>query len=239
MTVPAQTRLSPSAGFSLIELLSTTVVIGVLAVLLIAGHSRFLSTSLEAQSMGNLRQLGAAAMLFAADNNNALLPFRMDIGDPPGMWYAKLLPYVNWETGRQGKYGAYPDIFYCPKTKIRYAINRICGWGDKTTGMREYVRRGQGVWPNSINSGSPILFDLPGGLSQTAWFTTGNGGGDFMSQTQRDEDDPDYIVYPHNDHAIVLMMDGSIRKIKNPHFAEDPDIRKEKEWIDFFGYYAY
>lgn len=242
MSSPGQNQPFPPvhrAGFSLLELLAAVAIVSILAIMMFAGYSRFLASSQEAKSLSNLRQLGAAAMLFAADNDNALLPFRMEIGDPSGMWYAKLHPYVDWEPGRQGKFGPHPDIFYCPVIEERYAINRICGWGDKTNGLQKYLKRGQGVWPNSINSGSPIIFDLPGGLSKTAWFTTGNGGGDFMSQTQRSESDPDYIVYPHDDHALVLMMDGSITKIKNPRFAQNPDIRQEKEWIDFFGYFAY
>lgn len=230
-------------GFTLAEMLFSLVIGGLIIALLVMAVNRIFILSRQTKGINNLRQLGVAALLFAGDNSDALLPYRMERGpEPHGMWYDKLHQYIGRARGRDGRSNGTireePTIFRCPVSNKRYAINKICGWGDQTSGMSQYLRRGQGVIPNTIQE-TPKIFDLPGGLSRTAWFTTSVGGGDFASQHQRNREHSSYITYPNNGWASVLMMDGSVIRIKDPGFAENPGIRQQEQWVHFFGYYSY
>src|SRR5690242_17610091 len=62
-------------GFTLIELLVAVAIVAALAVLLIPSLSSTIAASTETRCLNNLRQLGAAGIAYAADNNS-LLPDR-------------------------------------------------------------------------------------------------------------------------------------------------------------------
>lgn len=61
-----------SRGFTLVEMLVTIVVIGVLATMAIPATDRILHRSRAAHCMGNLRNLGTALQLYLADHNNTM-----------------------------------------------------------------------------------------------------------------------------------------------------------------------
>lgn len=59
-------------GFTLIELLAVVAVIALIAALLLGGIPQILESSKKAQCASNLRQLGAAVHLYAADNDGSI-----------------------------------------------------------------------------------------------------------------------------------------------------------------------
>jgi prepilin-type N-terminal cleavage/methylation domain-containing protein len=59
-------------GFSLIELLTVIAIIGVLAAIIIPTVAKVRETAQRTVDASNLREIGKAAMIFAADNNDRL-----------------------------------------------------------------------------------------------------------------------------------------------------------------------
>lgn len=216
-------------------------IIAVLAWLGAGAVSGFVQKGKMAQSASNLRQIGVAATQWGADNNNSLVPYRMERNaSPPGMWYDHLHEYFGRARGRAGRdvNGVRVDLpnFTDPLQKKYYAINRICGWGDGSGGRDRYLKRGQGIRPTPIEQTN--VFNLPGGLSKTAWFSTGEGEA-FASQFAHRANDPGRMAFPYNDQALVLFMDGAVRPVPNPDFIANPGLRSQPEWVDFFGYFAF
>lgn len=81
-------------GFTLIELLSVLFVIGLLAALIFPIISAGRDSSYKAQSTSNLRQLAAAARLYANENNN-YPPFEIYRAGPNRVWQTVLAPYLG------------------------------------------------------------------------------------------------------------------------------------------------
>jgi prepilin-type N-terminal cleavage/methylation domain-containing protein len=62
----------PTAGFSLIELLTVIAILGILAAIIIPTVGKARETAQRAVDASNLRELGKAALIYAADNRDAL-----------------------------------------------------------------------------------------------------------------------------------------------------------------------
>jgi general secretion pathway protein G len=72
MPIPARLPRRPRAAFTLIELLTVIAIIGILAAILIPVVGKVRSTARTAKCVSNLRQMGQATIMFAADNKNLL-----------------------------------------------------------------------------------------------------------------------------------------------------------------------
>lgn len=89
-------RTAPGA-FTLVELLTVIAIIAVLAVLGVSAIGRGLESSKSAKCTTNLKQLAAAVMSYAADNNGMVPPsvYNPDPDAPDGsIWSASLDPYL-------------------------------------------------------------------------------------------------------------------------------------------------
>jgi len=81
-------------GFTLVELLVTISMIGVLAVLAVMGANAVLASSRQVKCMGNLRNIGAALHLYAADRGGAL-PETTHTAGLDGSWIYALGEYLG------------------------------------------------------------------------------------------------------------------------------------------------
>ncbi len=238
-------------AFTTTELLVVIAVLAILIALLIPVIGALRSTvSKRVQCVSNLRGIGQAALMYAADHRGNLVPFRMvaPVGDPEGLWYDHLYEYVGRKKGTAGRWlnGVQMEHpgFTCPGVPVtpenayatisafrRYAINRICGWkGHPQPSASEpqaYLKLGYGFVKTSV-------VELPGGVAKTAWFTcpmpTGNGA--FLPENYNTDS---FIGFPHSRSANVLFMDGHVGSIPDPGFSRNPALLEQTQWVEFFG----
>jgi prepilin-type N-terminal cleavage/methylation domain-containing protein len=116
-------------GFTLIELLVTVGVICVLAAMIFGSMKKAKESALRSQCASNLRQIGSAAFMYAADNNGDF-PFTYDlvlgVNDPGGL-ITYLGDYVNSDY----------RLFYC--TDVIHAV--------PPPGLRPYTYAYQAAQP--------------------------------------------------------------------------------------------
>jgi prepilin-type N-terminal cleavage/methylation domain-containing protein/prepilin-type processing-associated H-X9-DG protein len=86
-----QTRRKAQPGFTLIELLVVIAIIAILAALLMPALGSARESARQSKCLSNLRQVGAAAALFAQENDGYIPAY----GSPEGSWHAVLKPYAD------------------------------------------------------------------------------------------------------------------------------------------------
>lgn len=106
-------------GFTLTELLVVILIIAVLAAISIPVFSSMRARAHDSGCAGNLRQLGAAAMLYVADNGAGELPPSLQSGGVG--WKIVLADYIGTTgTGENRR----TDVWFCPASAIRKSGKR-------------------------------------------------------------------------------------------------------------------
>ena len=89
---PVNCNSSSITLFTLIELLVVIAIIAILAAMLLPGLNSAKSLAKQSQCMGNLKQLGYAAEMYAGDYGWGV---RFRYVYPYYMWASQILPYAN------------------------------------------------------------------------------------------------------------------------------------------------
>jgi len=145
-SVAAPTRESfCGRGFTLVELLTAMVIIGILAGLLTTALAKAKGKAEGLTCLNNVRQLSLAWLLYAGDNNE-LLPY--NLGGPAGRGIAPNRDYnwvnnfMDWEVLNadntntafvaKGSFAAFANrsarIYRCPTDHVLSGIQKQAGW---------------------------------------------------------------------------------------------------------------
>jgi prepilin-type N-terminal cleavage/methylation domain-containing protein len=115
----------PIKGFTLIELLTVIAIIGILAAIIIPTVGQVRKTAQKTQALGNIREIGKGALLYAADNRDFL----------PGK-------FINTTTGSSAQANA---LGFSPTTVDLYAFALA-----KSGGLNDAL-----IWVNNADESVP------------------------------------------------------------------------------------
>lgn len=105
-------------GFTLIELLVVIAVVAILSTLLLAASGRVTAAARTSGCANNLRLIGQAVAMYAAENDNFLPPGYVNLDDGTrSTWFTGIAPYLSKTSGDKPRNNA-PDVRYCPTTSV-------------------------------------------------------------------------------------------------------------------------
>jgi prepilin-type N-terminal cleavage/methylation domain-containing protein len=142
-----------ASGFSLMELLVVIAIVAVLAALTFAVVPKMMAKAKDNKCISNLRQIGIGVRLYAAENNDSLVPgFARDTNNVPiaGPWQLTLAPYLNL-----------PDKAL--RSDIAWQCPRAAGYQDTYGGRTSYAINGRLTYPDPGGNNRIRFISLPAG----------------------------------------------------------------------------
>lgn len=152
--------IKPRAGFSMTELLVVVAIIAILLALLMPALNIAKEVGRNARCVGNLRQLGNAVFLYAADNDGYACPYRNYTADGPlSFYWALLRRYLGTASlhasGGQGPLSEWQNssnrVWICPYVELGVSWNPVLWRGAKLMNSGYGIAAG-----NVMNTDNPL-----------------------------------------------------------------------------------
>lgn len=204
-------------AFTLIELLTVIAIIGILAAIIFPVTGMVRAKARSSQCVSNLRQLGVATVLFAADNRDEV-PYANYYSEVDTRWADKLASYVNVKFLSSSTLNAGSflpvDPFRCPSS------NYLAKPGNKSSYGKNYninSEKGGSNYPSSrrtdyrfseIDTPSRYYYlaDAIKGSGENASWGIGTQANNLPSSKQG-------IELRHSDRGNILFMDFHVESL--------------------------
>ncbi|MDD7986572.1 type II secretion system protein [Lentisphaera marina] len=205
--------------FSLVELLVVVAIIAILVSILLPVLSRARKQSRIVHSMNNLKQIHAAAFMYA-DNNDQYFCRSSEADDQkydyPRYYYESMSGIKfssDRNTAKEEMAGSsYEDMFFCPLQRSVRGPAKHHGNGRTDYGMNKYFNRKARVKLTRLaGKGKIEPFIVPGNAmnSTQTQSTIGN--------TSYDASSADHANYDYFDKTLGLYIDGSVKPFTIGH----------------------
>lgn len=198
-------------GFTLIELLVVIAIIAILAAILFPVFAKAKGSANTATCSNNLKEIGTAFLLYAADNNDRF-PICYDNGSPNHtwvvgyyhLWFFSVPAYikgmhkeiVDWDTFNN----IHKEIFMCPATVPRRNLAYAMNYGMSSVLNSQIVRPTKAIL--LVDGGPDVGVDTNYGIyCPDAYQAPGN-----WNLTTRA-----LFGLHHNSGGNILTCDGSVR----------------------------
>jgi len=214
-------RPKPSA-FTLIELLISISILGVLAALLVPALKQGVLAAQKADSIGNLKSIHQMTMVWASEHDNYLPASYSNGGDDTVIWFIGITdPVRAFDTTGMFRTKVYDKALrklYPTLVGPTYAMNMmgIPPGGNWSADPNIRVKLTYIKNPSSI-----VLYSLASPLQWgPAWFGYGNG----MNGTG-------WPSRPYNNTSLIAFCDGHVENVKaNPQRGSGLDL-PDSAWV--------
>jgi len=178
-------------GFSLLEILITIAIIGILAVILVSSMRRMIAGGQSTRCLANLHQMGGAAAQYAIEHRGDLPPAYWQSESGPIIFYRLLNEYLGpYDMYTETK--NYPKIYRCPSDPAPF-LDKMASYACNSSLSKANPPSSGNIYDPDLRASRTILFiDSNRANLRPGW------GGSYESP-----------MFRHAGHANAVMMDGS------------------------------
>ena len=215
-------RGATARSFTLIELLVVVAIISILAALLLPALSGAREKAKTAYCAGNLRQLGLVMNLYADDNGEKIMPFRLDTSTPDVyFWQHTMMPYLGQKRISYNGFDdpwpwpsvPYMSVFWCPAANVEFISYSVasdyqyqstyvpkCSYGESTPTYGSFPQK-----RSEVRRPSKFLLLMDG---RTVAVTEGAADAGYWDMFCS-------AGWRHNNGCNVLLLDGHVEWTKH------------------------
>ena len=209
-------------AFTLIELLTVIAIIGILAAILFPVLGKARDSAKNSQCTSNLRQIGIALFLYAADNHNTL-PAASNAAGSSNNWVPAITPYLPLRKAGTGSLSN--GVFVCPACDKTYSVTSDnVTYSYTVLGGFMVENPSAGVYDSTTSGRNMSTIASP---SRAGWLTDGAQNGtysgvaySYISANQVNTQTLSHVDFRHGTNsANMLFADGAVRPCSSADVA--------------------